>query len=149
MQCANCRRFVEDTERYCQGCGHALGDVVPGRSSGGSLEVTQERQWAMGAHLSGLCGMVIPFGNIVAPLVIWQIKKNESDFIAEEAKEALNFQIAVSIYVVAASILMIVGIGLILLPVIGIGSVVLMVLAAIKANEGQAYRYPGIFRLIK
>jgi uncharacterized Tic20 family protein len=106
------------------------------------------RMWAMLCHISGLAGFVIPFGNIVGPLVMWMIKKDESAFINDQGKEALNFQIAFSIYLVAGAFLILIAIGLIVLPIVAIGGLVLMIVAGVQANEGKAYRYPAIFRLI-
>lgn len=105
------------------------------------------QQWGMIAHLSALAGFVIPFGNIIGPLVVWQMKK-ENPFVEDQGKEALNFQITVSIAVLVCLLLSLVVIGLLLLPIVGIGALVLAVLAGIKANGGEAYRYPFTLRLI-
>jgi hypothetical protein len=107
------------------------------------------KQWAMFAHLAGLAGYVIPFGSILGPLIIWQIKKNEFPFVDDQGKEALNFQITVAIAAVVCFVLMFVLIGLLLLPVLLIGDLVFIILAAIAANNGQAYRYPISIRLVK
>jgi uncharacterized protein len=107
------------------------------------------KQWAMFAHLAGLAGYVIPFGSILGPLIIWQIKKNEFAFVDDQGKEALNFQITVAIAAVVCFVLMFVLIGLLLLPILLIGDLVFLILAAIAANNGQAYRYPISIRLIK
>lgn len=103
----------------------------------------------MFAHLSALSGAIIPFGNIIGPLVVWQIKKDTLPFAADQGKEALNFNITVLIAVAIAFVLTFVLIGLLLLPLIGIAWLVLTILAGIKANEGVAYRYPFALRLIK
>jgi len=108
-----------------------------------------EKQWAMFAHLSALAGYIIPFGSIIAPLVIWQIKKNEMPFVDDQGKEALNFQITVAIAAVICFVLMFVLIGLLLLPLVAIADLVFIILAAIAANNGTAYRYPISLRLIK
>ena len=114
-----------------------------------------DRQWGMFAHLSALSGVVIPFGNIIGPLVVWQVKKDTLPFAADQGKEALNFNITVGIVFLALLILSIVtfGIGLIvavpLWIIIGIAWLVFTILAGIKANEGVAYRYPYALRLIK
>ena len=99
------------------------------------------------AHLSSLTGFLIPFGNLIGPLVVWQLKK-DNPFVADQGKEALNFQITVSVAVCVCLLLTLVFIGLLLLPVIGIGALVLAVIAGMKANEGEAYRYPFTIRLI-
>ena len=100
-------------------------------------------------HLSALIGLIFPFGNIIAPLVVWQVKKDTMPFAASEAKEALNFNITWSIYLVVLTVvgivLSIVGIGILLLlalPLAGVAMVVLAIIAGLKANEGRSYRYP-------
>ncbi|MCB1589446.1 MAG: DUF4870 domain-containing protein, partial [Xanthomonadales bacterium] len=65
----------------------------------------EERQWGLFAHLSALVGFIIPFGSILGPLIIWQIKKNEMPFVDDQGKEALNFQITVFIAVIVSLIL--------------------------------------------
>jgi uncharacterized protein len=110
---------------------------------------SDERQWAMFAHLAALAGFLIPFGNVIGPLIVWQIKKNEMPFVDDQGKEALNFQITVCLAVLVCLILLIVVIGALLLPLVGIAALVLTVIAAVKANGGEAYRYPLALRLIK
>lgn len=107
----------------------------------------ESQQWGMIAHLSALVGFVIPFGNLIGPLVVWQLKK-ENPFVADQGKEALNFQITVSIAALVCLLLTVLIIGLFLLPVVAIGALVLAVIAGIKANGGEAYRYPFTLRLI-
>ena len=75
--------------------------------------------------------------------------KKEDPFVDSQGKEAVNFQITVSIAGIVAAVLTVVLIGLLLLPVIAIGSLVLVILAGIKANEGEDYQYPFALRLIK
>ncbi|MBW4483556.1 MAG: DUF4870 domain-containing protein [Tildeniella torsiva UHER 1998/13D] len=108
----------------------------------------ESRMWAMLAHLSALSGFVIPFGNIVGPLVIWLVKRDEMSFVNDQAKEALNFNISMTIYMVVAGVLIFVLIGIPLMIVLGIAWLVLVILAAVKANEGTAYRYPLTLRLV-
>lgn len=108
-----------------------------------------EKTWGMFAHLAALAGFIIPFGNIIGPLVVWLIKKDEMPFVDDQGKEALNFQITVLIAVLICIVLMLVLIGFLLLPIVGIAALVMIIIAAIKANEGTAYRYPFALRLIK
>jgi uncharacterized Tic20 family protein len=102
------------------------------------------RMWAMLCHLTGLVG-------VLGPLVVWLIKKEDSPFVDEQGKEALNFQITMLIYGVVAGMLCFACIGFILLPAVSITALVLLIIAAIKANDGHHYRYPKylIFRFIK
>jgi len=115
----------------------------------GDAPSAEARQWGLFTHLSSLVGLIIPFGNILGPLIIWQIKKAEFPFIDDQGKEAVNFNITTLIAFIAAFILSFVLIGLLLMPIIGIGWLVLTILAGVKANNGEAYRYPFTLRLIK
>lgn len=81
--------------------------------------------------------------------MVWLIKKDQSWFVNEQGKEAMNFQISLTIYAIVAAILIFVLIGIPLLVVLGIVWLVLMIMAAIKANEGVSYRYPLTLRFIK
>jgi uncharacterized Tic20 family protein len=109
-----------------------------------------DRTWAMIAHLSALVGYaVVPFGNIIAPLIIWLVKKDRSWFIDDQAKEALNFQISVTIYAIISALLIIVLVGFVLLGILYVLGIILTIVAAIKANDGYQYRYPLTIRLIK
>jgi len=101
-------------------------------------------------HLSALLGLVlISFGHILGPLVVWLLKKNDDSFIDEQGKESLNFQISMTIYVVIAAILCVILVGFVLLGVLVIANVILVVVASIKASNGESYRYPFTIRLIK
>lgn len=108
----------------------------------------EERNWGMFAHLSALIGFIIPLGSVVAPLVIWQIKKDTLPFAAEQAKESLNFNITVALAAIVSSILMMVLIGFLLLPIVVIAWLVLTVIAGMAASRGENYRYPLTLRLI-
>ena len=110
---------------------------------------SEERQWALFAHLSALVGYIIPFGSIIGPLVIWQIKKNEMPFVDDQGKEALNFQITVAIIAIICLVLILILIGILLLWALAIANLVFIIVAALAANNGQAYRYPFAFRFIK
>ena len=109
----------------------------------------EERNWAMLSHLSALTGYIgIPFGHIIAPLIIYLMKKDESPFVAEQARESLNFQISMSIYAVISGVLVLILIGFLLLAAVWVAGVVLTVIASVKAANGEGYRYPLTIRLI-
>lgn len=121
----------------------------PVSPSPGGAPGSDERQMAMFAHLSALVGIIIPFGNVLGPLLIWLLKKETMPFVDDQGKEALNFQITVTIALLVCIVLMFVLIGLLLLPLVGLAALILTVIAAVKANEGTAYRYPFTLRLVK
>nr|WP_029529634.1 DUF4870 domain-containing protein [Pseudomonas sp. S9] len=111
---------------------------------------TQEaRQWAMFCHFAAFLGFIFPFGNLVGPLVVWQIKKDLDPFVDEQGKEALNFQISITIAFMISVLLMLVVIGFVLTTLVTVVAVVLAIIAGIKANEGQSYRYPFCWRIVK
>ena len=104
----------------------------------------------MFCHLAALAGFIVPFGNIIGPLIIWQVKKDTMPLVDQHGKEALNFQITVSLAVAVCLLLMLVLIGFFLLYVVGIGALVLTVIAAIKVSNGEFnYKYPFAIRLLK
>jgi uncharacterized Tic20 family protein len=107
------------------------------------------RTWAMLCHIGAFAGYIIPFGHIIAPLVIWLIKKDESPFVDDQGKESLNFQISVSLYAIIAALLTLVVIGAVLLIALVIFDVVMVIIAAVRANSGERYRYPLCLRFIK
>jgi uncharacterized protein len=107
------------------------------------------RQWAMFCHLSALLGIWIPFGTLIGPLVLWQMKRETDPFVDAQGKEALNFQITVALASLVCFLLMVVLVGFLLFGLLAIGALVLTIIAGVKANEGVAYRYPFTWRLIK
>jgi len=107
-----------------------------------------ERMWAMFCHLSALAGYVFPFGNIIAPLIIWMVKKDEYALVNDQGKESINFQISMTIYIIAAIILIILVIGIPLLILLGLFDLLMIIIASIKANEGAEYRYPLTIRFL-
>lgn len=107
-----------------------------------------ERMWGMLCHLGALAGFAFPLGNIIVPLVIWMIKKEEMPFVADQGKESLNFQITIAIVMAVCFLLSFVVIGLLLLPIVGIGALILVIIAATKANNGEQYRYPWAIRML-
>jgi uncharacterized Tic20 family protein len=121
-----------------------------------SSTATQENLWPMLSHLSALAGLIIPFGNIIGPLVVWLVKKDEMPIVNEYGKESLNFQISATLYMIGlgivATILSFIAIGFLLFPLIGLAGLadlVLVIIASVQANKGIAYHYPVTIRFIK
>ena len=116
----------------------------PPPAPGGEASQDQ-RTMALLAHILGI------FTGFLGSLIIWLVNKDnpEKSFVTDQAKEALNFQITVFIAIVISWILAFVLIGLLLMPLVGIANLVLCIIAGIKANNGESYRYPFALRLIK
>jgi len=110
----------------------------------------EEQNWAMICHLAALSGFIIPFGNVVGPLVVWLMKKDTMPLVDLHGKEALNFQITVLIALFVCALLIIVVIGVFLMFIVGLGALVMTIIAAVKVANGQLdYKYPFALRLIK
>lgn len=120
--------------------GGPTGLPVPGQ---GKLSEKDDKTFGMLAHLLGI------FTGFVGPLVIWLIKKDESPYVDDQGKEALNFQIWVTIAAVVSYLAIAVFIGCLMLPAVVVLSLVFSIMGTMKANEGIAYRYPLNFRIIK
>lgn len=108
-----------------------------------AMDEKQARTWAMLCHIGAI---VLGF---IAPLVIWLVKKDESPFVDDQGKEALNFQITITIAFIAASMLTFIFIGFLLMPALAIFNLIMVIIAGIKANDGAKYRYPLNIRFIK
>jgi len=108
----------------------------------------EARKWGMLSHLSALAGLITGIGFLLGPLLVWLLKKDDHPFIDEQGKEAVNFQITMHIAMFIGGVLAVLLIGIPILFVVGLVMVVLPIVAAIKANEGEHYRYPFIWRVI-
>lgn len=116
-----------------------------------------ERMWAMIGHLSAFSGLMTGgIGNFVGPLIVWQVKKETMPFAAQQAVEALNFNISWFIWSIAlvgtVVVLALVGIGLLLIPLLWVVPIVwavFVVIGGLKANEGVSYRYPLTIRFVQ
>jgi uncharacterized Tic20 family protein len=108
----------------------------------------EARTWGMFCHLGAFAGYIIPFGNIFAPLVIWLVKRDESPLVAEQGKESINFQLTMTLYAIIAGILVIVLIGFLLLFALMVFDVIMVIVATVRVNAGEKYRYPLNIRFI-
>jgi hypothetical protein len=122
--------------------------------------ITQnDKNYSSITHLSSFAGWIFPFGNVIAPLVLWIAKKNESAYIDNHGKAVVNFQLSLMLYSFLLALLIIpitiftLGLGLIavilgIIPVI-ILIIVLVISASIKATHGEYYQYPFTIEFIK
>jgi uncharacterized Tic20 family protein len=113
------------------------------------------RLWAMLCHLAALAGLFpfsVLFGFIVGPLIVWLMKKDTHPFVNDQGKEAINFQISMTIYASVAGLMTIIPpfcIGWLLAGAIGVVDIILVIIAGITAHEGRLHRYPFTIRFIK
>ena len=115
-----------------------------------SISARDVRTWCVLSHASALLGFVVPWVfHILAPLIVWMAKRNDSPEIDAHGKESLNFQISMLIYTMVAAILCLLLVGFVLLVILHLLNVVLVIVASIQASEGKLYRYPLTIRLIK
>lgn len=108
-----------------------------------------ERNLGMLCHLLALAGLLIPFGNLLGPLILWLVKKEESEFVDQAGKEALNFNITISIAFIVCAALLVILIGFILLPIVAVFWLVMTIIAAVKTSDGEQYRYPLTLHLLQ
>ena len=108
-----------------------------------------QRTWAMLFHFSAFSGFIFPFANILAPLIIWLIKKEDHHFVEDQGEEVLNFHISMIIYLIISGILCIILIGIPILIGLVIFNFIITIIGAISSNDGKTYRYPINLRLIK
>jgi uncharacterized Tic20 family protein len=114
-----------------------------------TLPPAQARQWAMLCHYAAFFWLVAPLiGNVLGPLIVWQLKKDLDPFVDEQGREALNFQITYSLAMMVCGVLAWIIIGFPLMLLVGLVALVLTVIAGLKANAGQPYRYPFCLRLV-
>jgi uncharacterized protein len=112
-------------------------------------ELTSEaRNWGALCHAAALLGLfpLIGFGHIVGPLIVWLVKRNDHPYIDEQGKESINFQLSVMMYSI---FLVCIVIGIPLVLVLAVTDIVLVIVATVKASNGEVYRYPFCLRLIK
>ena len=103
---------------------------------------TNENSWAMLIHLTQFCGYVVPVAGWLVPLVLWLMKKDESEYIDAQSKIVMNWMLTELIYTFVCFLLMLVVIGAILFIPLAIIAVVFPIIGAVKANSGELWPYP-------
>jgi uncharacterized Tic20 family protein len=108
-----------------------------------------ENRLGMFCHLLSFAGLLFPLGHILGPLILWLMKKDDSPAVAYHGKEAVNFQISVTIYMLISIILMFIFIGIPLFFILLLMQFILIIVATINAADGKLFRYPLTLRFIK
>ena len=102
-----------------------------------TMTASDERMWSILVHAAAFAGVLVPFGTILGPFIVWIIKKPESALVDRHGRAALNFQISMLIYIIVSAILVLVVVGLLLLIVLGIFWFVMVLVATIRAADGR------------
>ena len=127
-----------------------MNESKPAAAPTSGAPTQDERTWGMIAHLSGFTVFLFPFGgNILAPLIIWLTRRDTSAHVEMEAREALNFNISVTLGWIVCGSLVFALIGIPLGAALFLYWLVMTIVAAVKASEGVGYRYPFSLRLVK
>jgi uncharacterized Tic20 family protein len=147
MQSTRITTELPDIDQYI--AESALSAPQPSMRYATAMSASDERMWAMLCHLASLIGWILPFGDLIATLLIWLFKRDQSAFVERHGREALNYQISFYIYALIGLALSCVYIGFFILAALAIFDMVGMIKAAIAANRGEEYRYPLTIRLIK
>jgi uncharacterized Tic20 family protein len=113
------------------------------------LNNQETRQWAMFLHLSQLAGFIVPLLGLIAPVIIWQIKKEQYPALDEHGKAVINWIISELIYGAIGFVLVFVVIGIPILAVLGVLGVVFPIIGGIKANNGELWHYPMSINIVK
>ena len=114
-----------------------------------AMPSSEERTWSILVHAAAFSGMLIPFGGILGPFIVWIIKKPESALVDCHGRAALNFQISMLIYVFVAIVLVFVLIGVLLLIALGVFWFVMVLIATIRAADGRDPGYVLAIEFLK
>jgi len=144
--CPACSARLDEQATTCPSCGATLA-ADPAMHAATVDE--SARTTAAAAHLSTFAGLIVPFGSVIGPLAVWLTRRDRDPFIDQAGREALNFGITIALYgtVLLIAALMLVGIPFLIIGVVA--WVVLASLAAVKASQGEPYRYPLTLRLVR
>lgn len=115
----------------------------------GTSLTREEKTWGFLCHLTSLSGFIVPFGNIIGPLMVWLLRKDSSSYVDSNGKESLNFQVNLTTFLVGIFLFLPYGIKYKLLAVLGVYGVICVAVATLKSLKGLTFRYPLALRLIR
>jgi uncharacterized Tic20 family protein len=125
------------------------GASPPGAISTSGKPPVDVNQWSMFIHLSQLTSMLMPGAGLILPIVLWQVKKDESPIIDQHGKNVTNWVISSAIYFAVSAVLVFALIGILLLPVIALLSLIFSIVGGLKAKDGEVWKYPLTINFLK
>ncbi len=143
------QEFADAKAKLLKGVGGAEPEPILLKPMDPAKLESETRQWSMLLHLGLLAGYAVPFAGLIVPIVIWQMKKDELPALDAHGKNAVNWLISLLIYLFAAGLLCLVFIGILILPVVVALSVIFPIIAAVKANNGELWKYPMSITFLK
>lgn len=112
--------------------------------------ISNVRIWTALCHASALLGVFLHFpGHLLAPLIVWLMKRDNAPEIDAHGKQAVNFQLSMLIYNLVAAVFCLVLIGFVFLAILWVLNAIFVIIAAIKASDGEFYRYPMTIRFLQ
>lgn len=129
--------------QIAEALGVEIKDLVRDENNQNKPRETETRKWLTFLHLSGLFILLIP------PLVIWILKRDEIPGINEHAKNVMNFQISMLIYLLAGAMSVFFALGLLVLPLLGIYSTIIIIINSVRVMNGDSYKYPLSIKFMK
>lgn len=139
--------FARAKERLLAGEAAPPAPLTPTEANPVDVE-RRTREWSQWIHFSMLAGLLVPGAGLIAPIVLWQIKKDELPGVDVHGRIAVNWILSVLVYGVASAILILLLIGIPLLIALAVLSVVFPILGGIKAGKGEVWPYPLTIRFI-
>jgi uncharacterized Tic20 family protein len=144
------QEYAKAKQNVLDGGVASVTEAVPAAPAADPAKIEQEtRTWGLLLHLSLLAGYVTAGLGFVAPIVIWQLKKNELPLLDQHGKNAVNWLISKLIYAVVCFLLFFVIVGIPLLVVLGILGIIFPIIAGVKANNGVVWKYPLAITFLK
>ena len=131
--------FAAAKAKLLAGSGGPSGAVV----QSGEEADRMTRQWGLILHLSQFAGYVVPIAGFIVPIAIWQIKKDSLPLLDEHGKNCANWIISKIIYIVISVLLCVIFVGFLMLAVLSVCIILFPIVAAVKANNGEVWKYPG------
>lgn len=160
--CTQCGHRLSVNAHFCQNCGTTvvIPQVAPFPATQQTYRITtpppintgiskEERIWAMLCHFSSMLVYLFPYGHIIVLLILWLIKRDTSPFIDDQGKEALNYNLSIMIYATIALMFSFFIVGIPFLVGLFIFDFIIIIVAGVRASNGEYYRYPITIRFIK